>query len=56
MTHFLKTGIPNSTLTNSGLLMASFIADGEEVASVNMVVNVFLKDGTLYREILNPLD
>ena len=30
--------IPPSTLTNSGLLMAKFIVDGEEVASVNMVI------------------
>lgn len=31
------SGIPESTLTNSGLLMASLMVDGEEVASVNMV-------------------
>lgn len=31
------SGIPISTLANSGLLMAKFMADGEEVASVNMV-------------------
>ncbi len=32
-------GISPSTLTNSGLLMALFMVDGEEVASVNMVSN-----------------
>ncbi len=31
------SGIAPSTLTNSGLLMALFMVDGEEVASVNMV-------------------
>jgi hypothetical protein len=31
------TGISPSTLTNSGLLMAKFMVDGDEVASVNMV-------------------
>lgn len=30
-------GIEASTLTNAGLLMAKFMADGEEIASVNMV-------------------
>jgi hypothetical protein len=50
------SGIPPSTLTNSGLLMAKFIADGEEVASINMVVNVTKKDGEIVREILNPLE
>ena len=30
--------IPPSTLTNSGLLMAKFMVDGDEVASVNMVI------------------
>lgn len=30
-------GIEPSTLTNSGLLMATFMANGKEVASVNMV-------------------
>lgn len=49
-------GIPPSTLANSGLLMAVFIAGGVEVASVNMVVNVIKKDGRLVREILSPLD
>ena len=33
--------IPPSTLTNSGLLMAKFIVDGEEVASVNMVIIIY---------------
>lgn len=36
------SGIPISTLTNSGLLMAKLIVDGEEVASVNMVCPLFL--------------
>ena len=31
------SGILPSTLANSGLLMAVFVAEGEEVASVNMV-------------------
>lgn len=30
-------GISPSTLTNSGLLMAKFMVDGDEVATVNMV-------------------
>ena len=49
--------ITPSTLTNSGLLMATFLADGDEVANVNLVVNVF-KDkstGQIMREIFNPL-
>lgn len=50
------SGIAPSTLTNSGLLMAIFMADGEEVISVNMVVNVTKQDGRIMREILNPLD
>lgn len=50
------SGIPPSTLTNSGLLMACLMADGEEVASVNMVVNVFEKSGKIMREILSPLE
>ena len=51
-------GIPPSTLANSGLLIAAFMADGEEVACVNMVVNVFIdkESGSLFREILNPLE
>ena len=50
-------GIPPSTLANSGLLIAAFVADGEEVACVNMVVNVFIdkSSGQLMREIMNPL-
>ena len=48
--------IPPSTLTNSGLLMCCFMADGVEVATVNSVVNVFKDDsGRVMREILNPL-
>ena len=50
------SGIPPSTLTNSGLLMAIFCVDGEEVATVNMVVNVFKRDGQIVREILSPMD
>ena len=34
--------IPPSTLTNSGLLMATFIVDDEEVATVNMVSYKYL--------------
>ena len=49
--------IPPSTLTNSGLLMCCFMADGVEVATVNSVVNVFKDDkGDIVREILNPLE
>lgn len=49
------SGIPPSTLTNSSLLMACLVVDGEEVASVNMVTNVGEKNGKIMREILNPL-
>ncbi len=50
------SSIPPSTLTNSGLLMAVFVADGEEVASVNMVVNVAEDEsGAIIREVYNPL-
>lgn len=49
------SAIPASTLTNSGLLMACLMVDGEEVASVNAVVNVTMEGGVLYREIYNPL-
>jgi hypothetical protein len=48
--------IPPSTLANSGLLMAVFMVDGEEVATVNMVVQVYKKDGMIIREILSPLE
>mgnify|MGYP000306604917 CR=1 FL=1 len=49
--------IPPSTLTNSGLLMCSFNADGIEVATVNCVVNVFKADnGEVVREMLSPLE
>jgi hypothetical protein len=48
--------IPPSTLANSGLLMAVFMVDGEEVATVNMVVQVYKKDGMIVREILSPLE
>ena len=46
--------ISPSTLTNSGLLMACFISEGEEAASINLVVNVFQQDGDIMREIFNP--
>eukprot|EP01038_Epipyxis_sp_PR26KG_P016465 gene16465-22460_t len=49
------SGIPPSTLTNSGLLMAKLMLGGEEVASVNMVVNVYKQDGKIVRDILNPI-
>lgn len=51
-------GIPPSTLANSGLLISTFVVDGEEVASVNMVINVMLdsSSGKLVRQILNPLE
>ena len=37
--HIDVSGVSPSALANSGLLMAAFVADGEEVASVNMVSN-----------------
>mmetsp|Transcript_17180 Transcript_17180/g.16507 ORF Transcript_17180/g.16507 Transcript_17180/m.16507 type:complete len:163 (+) Transcript_17180:128-616(+) len=49
------SGISPSALANSGLLMAAFVSEGEEVASVNMVVNVTKNGDNLIREILNPL-
>jgi hypothetical protein len=50
--------IPPSTLANSGLLIAAFVVDGEEIACVNIVVNVFFdkSSGKLMREFLNPLE
>lgn len=48
--------IPPSVLANYGLLMACFIVDGEEVATVNMVVNVTRDGARIMREILNPLE
>mmetsp|Transcript_26621 Transcript_26621/g.39552 ORF Transcript_26621/g.39552 Transcript_26621/m.39552 type:complete len:178 (+) Transcript_26621:96-629(+) len=54
--HIDVSGIPPSTLTNSGLLMATFKVHGEEVASVNMVVNVMNEGGEVVREILSPLE
>mmetsp|Transcript_28621 Transcript_28621/g.48331 ORF Transcript_28621/g.48331 Transcript_28621/m.48331 type:complete len:183 (+) Transcript_28621:55-603(+) len=50
------SGISPSTLTNSGLLMACFMVHGEEVAAVNMVVNVTNNDGDIRREVLSPLE
>lgn len=49
------SGVMPSTLANSALLMACFIADGEEVLSVNVVVNVKKENGVLIREFLNPM-
>ena len=51
-------GIPRSTVANSGLLIASFMADGGEVACVNLVIDVHVdkSTGQLMREILNPLE
>lgn len=49
--------IPPSALTNSGLLMCGFVADGIEVATFNCVVNVYKADnGEIVREILSPLE
>ena len=50
------SGISPSSLANSGLLMAVLIVDGNEVISVNMVVNVDEDQGNFYREIFNPLE
>jgi hypothetical protein len=36
--------------------MAVLMVDGEEALSVNMVVNVYMRDGYMYREIYNPLE
>ena len=50
------TDISPSVLTNSGLLIASFMADGQEVAAINCVVNVSKNSkGILMREIYDPL-
>jgi hypothetical protein len=51
------SGISPSVLSNSGLLICTFMADGREVAAVNCVVNVFksARTGELVREILSPL-
>ena len=56
--HVNVSDIPPSTLANSGLLIAAFVVDGEEVACVNMVVSVYPDgpSGKLIRQILNPLD
>jgi len=48
-------GIAPSALTNSGLLMALLMVNGKEVATVNMVVQVYEKDGIVFRDILSPL-
>ena len=51
-------GIPRSTIANSGLLIATFMVDGGEVACVNLVIDVHVDKptGQLMREILNPLE
>ena len=50
------SGFKASSLGNAGLLMACLVVAGEEIAGVNMVVNVHkAKDGTMSRQILNPL-
>ena len=55
--------IPASVLANYGLLMVCLVADGDEVAAVNMVVNVTTNNAPLaggstviMREIINPLE
>jgi hypothetical protein len=51
------SGIAPSTLANAGLLMAGLFVDGNEVATVNMVVMVTKDaDGRLFRQILSPLE
>lgn len=60
--HIPVDDIPPSTLTNSGLLIACFMCEGAEAATVNMVVNVFSQgdnqtdESTIMREIFNPCD
>ena len=50
------SGFKKSQLANAGLLMAGLVVGGEEVCTVNMVVNVVKeRDGSLVRQILNPL-
>ena len=50
------SGISPSALTNSGLLIASFMGNGQEIACVNCVVNVQKNASCqLMREILSPL-
>ena len=53
----LSLGITPSTLANAGLIMAVLVnGEGVDVASVNLVVNVFVKDGKVLREIWNPME
>ncbi|RYG65447.1 hypothetical protein EON64_11900 [archaeon] len=54
--HIDVDDIAVSSLSNSGLLMARLMVDGEEVASVNLVVQVTLKQGVAMRQIFSPLD
>jgi len=54
--HVDVSDVPPSVLANYGLLMACLMADGEEVATVNFVVNVTKVDGKIMREILSPLE
>jgi hypothetical protein len=49
------SGFKKSTLANAGLLMAGFLVDGKEIATVNCVVNVIPRDGDLVRQILSPI-
>ena len=49
------TNIKPSTLANSSLLVATLLVDGEEVFTVNTVVDVKKeKNGDFVREFLNP--
>ena len=53
----ISLGITPSTLANAGLIMAVLVTgEGVDVASVNLVVNVFVKDGKVLREIWNPME
>lgn len=50
------SGIKRSRLANAGLLIAALQSGGEEVAKVNMVVQV-TKEGDSYKRcIFNPLE
>ncbi len=55
--HIDLSGFKKSTLANAGLLMMGLEVNGEEIATINLVVDVTKnKEGRLLRTILNPLD
>lgn len=51
------SGVKPGVLSNAGLLMCCLLANGgQEVATVNMVVQVKKEGGVYMREIISPLD